>query len=367
MTRIDRRRFLKAAGLTAVAGCSGPSRTGPLAGRTLTVFVYSGLDRIFREQFAEPFERQTGATVLIDAGWWDAIGKLKASPAGEPAYDLVLTDATQGIPAIKAGMFRQLDFNRIPRLRDLAPAVIDNRIVADRYGVTFPESAMSLTWDRRAVPDGLSDWGDLLRGDLSGKLSLYNSLYFSLYTFACMKAAADGRQGTAHQLVSEDLPAVLDYAKRERDRVRVWWPTGPKMTQDLLLGNFAAGNAHSVTMLQSAPEKPNVIGFTTPTADRAYVQLMWVVPADTPNGDLAESAIDFILRHDVQAALARRGAGTGHLAAATEVAAENRDWAATYPHTANDFDGMRYFPYDTYLDHWDEIIAVWEREILRSS
>ena len=367
MTRVDRRGFLRAAGVAAATGCSGPARSGPFAGRTLTVFVYSGLDRIFREQFAEPFSQQTGATVLIDAGWWDAIGKLKASPAGRPAYDLVLTDATQGGPAVKAGMFRQLDLGRIPNVKNLAPSAVNNPIAAERYGVTFPESAMSMAWDRRQVGDGLSDWGGLLRSDLAGKLAFYNSFYFSLYTFACMKAAADGRPGTAHDMVTNDLPGVLDYARRERGRVRVWWPTGPKMTQDMLLGNFAAGNAHSVTMLQAAPEKPGVIGYATPAADRAYVQLMWAVPADTPNADLAETAIDYILRRDVQAAISRRGAGTGHPEAAAEVAAANPGWAATYPHTPAGFAAMRYFPYDTYLAHWDEIVAVWEHEILRSS
>ena len=152
-----------------------------------------------------------------------------------------------------------------------------------------------------------------MRPELSGKLSFYESFYFSLFTFACMKAAADGKPGTAHRMLTENLGAVLDFAKRERGRVQFWWPTGSKMLQDLLQGNFAAGNGHSVTMLQSAKEKPEVLGFTTPESDRVYAQLMWVIPADTPNAELAESAIDFLMSQDVQVALARQGAGTSHV------------------------------------------------------
>jgi spermidine/putrescine-binding protein len=370
--RPTRRQFLRAAGTGAVGlglgGCGSPPPppgAGDFRGQTLTIFVYSGLDKIFQEHFAEPFQARTGAAVVLDAGWWDAIGKLKASPKGQPAYDLVLTDATQGYPAIKAGMFRQIDLDKVPNRRALAPVVLDNWVARERYGVTFHESAMTLAYDRRQLPREPAGWGDLLRDDLRGKLSLYDSLYMSLYTFACMKVAAEGKPGTAHAAATADLGGVLDFARRERDRVRFWWPTGTKMIQDLLQGNFAAGNAHSVAVLQSVKEKPEVIGFTTPDADRAYVQLMWVIPADTPNAELAEVAIDFLLSKDVQTAIARRGAGTSHVEAAKEVAAADPAWAKTYPSTEEQFRTLRYFPYDAYFKDWEHIKKVWEEEVLR--
>lgn len=333
--------------------------------QSLTVFVYAGLDAIFQERFADPFEAKTGVKVVLDAGWWDAIGKLKASPKGRPVYDLVLTDATQGYPAIKSGMFRQLSFDRIPNHKSLAPSALDNWVAKERYGVTFHESAMTLVWDRRQLAREPAGWGDLLLPDLNGKLSFYDSFYFSLFTFACMKAAADGKPGTATSLLNEKMGAVLGYAKRERERVRSWWPTGGKMLQDLLQGNFAAGNGHSVTMLQSAREKPDVLGFVVPDADRVYAQLLWVVPADTPHAEIAESAIDFLLSEEVQIALARSGAGTAHREAARRVAAEDPVWARTYPSTVEQFQALSYYPYDAYFKDWDGIRKVWEEEVLR--
>jgi spermidine/putrescine-binding protein len=371
--QVDRRSFLRAAvtvvGAGQLGGCSKPAPPagGGFRGRTLTVFVYSGLDKIFQEHFADPFEAQTGASVVLDAGWGDSIAKLKASPKGRPAYDLVLTDATQGYPAIKGGMFRQLDFGRVPNHKALAPGALDNWVAKERYGVTFHESAMTLAWDRRQVAAEPAGWGDLLRDDLKGKVALYEWFYMSLYTFACMKAAAAGKPGTAHRLVTDDLGGVLDFARRERDRVRIWWPTGTKMLQDLLQGNFAAGNAHSVGVLQAGKEKADVLGFTTPEADRAFVQLMWVVPADTPNADLAEAAIDFLLGKDVQVAMARRGAGTSHVEAAKAVAAEDPVWAMTYPSTDEQFRTMRYFPYEAYFKDWEHIRKTWEQEVLRKT
>ena len=358
---LSRRGFLATAATGLMAG--GCRRQQ----RSIIVFVYAGLDRIFQEHFAEPFEAQTGVKVVLDAGWWDAIGKLKASPRGKPAYDLVLTDATQGYPAIKSGLFRQLNFDRIPNHKALAPVVLDNWVVKDRYGVTFHESAMTLVWDRRQLATEPATWGDLLRTELSGKLSFYDSFYFSLFTFACMKAAAEGKAGAAHRMLSKNVTEVLEYAKRERGRVRFWWPTGTKMLQDLLQGNFAAGNGHSVTMLQSIKEKPEILDFTTPEADRVYAQLMWAVPADTPNASLAETAIDFLLSQEVQVALARCGVGTSHQEAARVVAAENREWARTYPSTEQQFRSLQFYPYDAYFKDWDGIRKVWEEEVLRKA
>jgi putative spermidine/putrescine transport system substrate-binding protein len=362
---LSRRQFLASA--LATAGCGRSAPTGEHRGRSLTVFVYSGLDKIFETHFVAPFREKTGANVTLDAGWWDAIGKLKASPKGEPAYDLVLTDATQGYPAIKGGMFRQLDFNRIPNHKALAPVALDNWVAKDRYGVTFHESAMTLGYDPKQTKlDPPTTWGDLMRDDLRGKLSLYNTFYFSLYTFACMKAAAEGKPGHASKLINDDIGSVLTFARKERERVRFWWPSGPKMLQDLTQGNFAAGNGHSVTFLQAIKENPGV-GFITPAADRAFVQLMWVVPADSPNAELAEEAIDFLLRQDVQAAVARAGMGTSHAAAAEEVANTDHLWSRTYPHTTLDFQQMRYFPYEAYFKDWDGVTKAWENEVLKTA
>src|SRR5262249_21640731 len=119
----------------------GTSGKKPYAGQTLRVFIYSGAwEKTFRESFVPRFQAMTGATVVPDPGWWDSIPKLKASPPGQPAFDLVLTDATQGYPAIREGMFQKIDMNRIPNKTKLAQSVLNNWVHNDGYGIPFPES-----------------------------------------------------------------------------------------------------------------------------------------------------------------------------------------------------------------------------------
>jgi spermidine/putrescine-binding protein len=370
MARLTRRRFLLAAaggaaGFAAGCGRQGDQRRGPFAGEELRIFVYAGgHEKTMRKVFVPRFEAATGATAILDPGWWDAIPKLKAAPASRPPYDLLVTDATQGFPAAREGLFRQLNLAHIPNHNNLAPAVLDHWIFRDRYGVTFPDSVMTLAYHRDAVTPPPTSWADLLRDDLRGKLGLYNSFYMSLYTFACMKVASAGKPGTAHAAVSDDLDGILRFAKENRDRVKFWWPTSTDMTLGLVHRDCAAGNMHSPEMLQALRQEPK-LGAVVPAADRAFVQLFWAIPAGTTKAELAEAAIDLIFSTEMQVEFARRGSATAVLPAAQTLAAEDPLWKSLYPHTEDQFRTLRYYPYDAYFEHWDDIERIWTREIMR--
>jgi putative spermidine/putrescine transport system substrate-binding protein len=347
----------------AAAGVGAAAGTGD---RTLRVFIYSGSwEKTFREQFVPGFQARTGATVIPDPGWWDSIPKLKASPPGQPAFDLVLTDATQGYPAIREGLFQKIDLDRIPNKAQLSPAALDSWVVHEGYGITFPESVMTLGYHRELVSEPPTSWGDLLREEYSGVLGLYNSFYMSLYTFACMKVAAEGKPGAAAAEVAGNLQGVLEFARQQRERVKYWWPTSTDMALNLSQKNCALGNMHSPDML-SAMRSKRELGAVVPAADRAFVLLMWVIPAGTPNKGLAEDAIDYLLSEEMQAAFARNGSATPVLSVARSTAERDPFWGSIYPSTEAQLRELQYYPYDAYFKDWDGIVAAWDREVLRA-
>jgi len=364
--RLTRRRFLRRAASAAIltAGCGG--KNGDNGGQQLRIFVYAGgHEKTMREVFVPRFEAATGAVAVLDAGWWDAIPKLKASPPDRPPYDLVITDATQGFAAARDGLFRQLDLSRIPNHKNLTPSVLDHWIYRERHGIPYPDSVMTLAYHKDAVAKAPRGWDDLLRDDLRGKLGLYRSFYMSLYTFACMKAAAEGKPGTACTMVSKDLDGILKFARSHRDRVKLWWQTSTDMTMGLVHGDCAAGNMHSPEMLQALRAQPK-LGAVVPDADRAFVQVFWAIPAGTTRVELAEKAIDLIFSEEMQYEFAKRGSATAVLSAARRIAAEDPLWASLYPHTEEQLRALRYYPYDVYFEHWDDIDKFWTREVLRN-
>lgn len=370
MSLPSRRRFLRtSAGLAAgawLSGCGGqPSGAGPFAGQELRVFCYAGGHEVaMREVFVPAFEAATGARVSLFPGWWDGIPKLKAAPPDQPPFDLMISDATQGFPAAREGLFAQLSLDNIPNHKTLTPAAIDHWVFKERYGITYPDSVMTLAFHKGRVPDPPRRWADLLRPDIAGKIGLYNAYYMSLFTFACIRADADGKPGTAHDLLRTDLDGVLRFARENRRPVKLWWPTSTDMILALANGDCAAGNMHSPEYLQALREKSD-LGASVPDRDRAFVQVFWAVPAGTHRKDLAEKAIDAIFSEEMQLGFARKGSATAVPAVAARMAVEDPFWKQLYPHTPEQFAGLRYYPYDLYAEHSSHIADTWDRTVLR--
>jgi len=385
----SRREFLGWAGVAGAGlgmsalGCDKKSEapsvatTGPTsatsepkkkyAGQTLRLFIYSGVwDKTIREHFVPKFQAMTGATVIPDPGWWDSIPKLKASPPGKPAFDLVLTDGTQGYPAIKEGMFQPIDMSRITNKSAFAASALDNWVYKEGYGITFPESVMTLAYNKELVPFTPTGWGDLLRDEVKGKLGIYNSFYMSLYTFACMKVQKDRKPGTAAKWMADDLDGVIAFAKANRDRVKYWWPTSTDMALNLGQKNCAIGNMHSPDMLTALAKDPRLAA-VVPDADRAFVQFMWVIPKGTPNKALAEDALNYLIGEEMQTAFAENGSMTPVLSVAEKKAAKDPFWKSIYPCTQEQLAAVQYYPYDLYTKNWDKIVNAWDKEILRKA
>jgi putative spermidine/putrescine transport system substrate-binding protein len=384
--RTSRRGVLRAAGgLAALAAAGGligcqPTATAPASPtnapkpaakveppREFTMFVYSGLtERAYRDLFVPAFEAQSGVKVTLDPGWWDMAAKLKVSPTDQAPFDLVMTDPTQGFPGIRDGVFTKINLDRVPNARRFAPKVLDSWIYREGWGVPYVSSAMTLTWNTELLKTPLKSWGDLFSEGLRGEIMLFNSYYMSLHTFAAAKAALDGRPGTAHQLMESDLDGVFTFAREKREWVKFWWPDTAAAVQALLLNNVKAGNIHGNGLIKPLQEgKP--VDVVIPVEDRAYVQLFFLVPKNTRNVEMAENAINLIAGPDFQRSLADK---TGELSCnipdvAAEVAPSNQIWARVYPHTAQDWDNLSYYPYDAYDKNLDKIVNFWNREVLK--
>ena len=315
---------------TTAAGATTSSTAAlPFAGRTITLFVYSGLtENTFRDVFAPAFEKATGAKVVLSPGWWDSAAKLKASPDDQPPFDLIETDPTQGFPGIRDGLFQKIDLAKVPNAKSFAPQILDTYVYKDGWGVPFLSSAMTLCWHKELVPEGLKKWSDLFSDGLKGKIMMYNSYYLSLYTFAVAKVEMDGKPGTAKAEMENNLDGVLQFAKDKREWVKYWWPTTADGVNALLQKNVSAGNIHGNGLI--APIRDNKpVGFTVPDNDQAYVQLFFVVPKTTKNKDLAEAAINFFASEQNQRDF---GLKTGELSVnipsvAAEVAPKQNIWA----------------------------------------
>jgi len=371
---ISRRSILTAASAALATACGQPaarppgtSANRPFEGRSLTIFVYTGIwETWYRQLFVPAFEAETGAKVIVDAGWWDALPKLKIAPPDQPPFDLMLTDPTQFYPAMRDGLLGKINLANVPNAKRFAPKVLEAPVFKDGWGVPHISSPMTLAWDSEAIPGGLKSWGDLLEPPARGSFTVYGSYYMGLYTFAAIKAAREGKAGQARQMLESDLDGVLNYAKENRDAVRYWWSATPDAVQAFLGKNVVAGSVHGNGLLAPMRDK-KPLEFVIPEKDRAYVQLMWVMPKGSKNKDVAEAALNHITGSTFQWNLAAKsGELATHLPEASEqIGQQDKLWGRVYPSSAADWAGMQYYPYELYDKHDKKISDFWNREVLR--
>ena len=353
-------------GSNIMTGCKKQiKKEGPFSGKELNIFVYAGgHEQTMRNVFVPRFENLTGAKVTLHAGWWEGLAKLKTAPVNNPPFDLMICDATQGYPAIKEGLFAQLNLENIPNHKNLYSPTINNWVVHGKHGLTYPDSVMTLAYNKDLVQDPPSKWEDLVKPSLINKIGLYSSFYLSLYTFACIKAGAENRHGTAHEMINTNLDEVFRFARNYRDNIKLWWPTSNDMILALANKDVTAGNMHSPEYIKAMREK-NTLGASVPINDRAFVQVFWAIPAESKNKKLAETAINELFSEEIQLEFSRRGSATSLLTVAETMAKEDPFWKTLYPHTKDQFGSLQYYPYETYSKNWKEISEIWDRTILR--
>ena len=376
--RAKRREFLQqgvglAAGL-AIPALTAPSRAAAqsrqsgrdFAGQTLTALVYSGInENTWRKHFVQPFEEATGAKVVIDAAWTEGIAKLKTAPSNQAPFDILMTDPTQGYPAIDEGLFRKIDLKNVPNLQKFHKRILAGRVYDEQWGVPFISSAMTLAWNTETFPNGLESWSQLLEGPARGSMMLYSQYYMSLYTFAAMKAAKDRAVGKAAEMMMNDIDGVLRFAKENRDAVKYWWPSTADAVNALVRKNVIAGNIHGNGLLAPMRDKKPIDG-RIPPGDVAYVQLFLVSPKNVKNPALVEAGMNYFCSEGFQRASAETGELPANIPAIAQAYGQkDKIWATAYPDTPAEFDQLQYYPYDAYFKHLDKIKTTWEREIIR--
>lgn len=337
-------------------------------GQEITLLVYSGLtETLYREFFVPQFEFLSGASVTIDSAWTEGIARLEAAPTDNPPFDLVLTDPTQGLPAGEQGLFQQFEVDRVSNAaQNFHPNLLDATIYKEGFGIPFHSSAMTLATNTELAPEPFTTWNELLTRTPDRGFMLYNLSYMSLYTFAEMMAEAEGLDpGMGVALLEDDLDGVLAFAAANGDKVSYYWPSTADGVNALVNGEVAAGNIHGNGLLAPIEEGAPVTGTIPPGTD-AYVQLFFAVPQNVRNLELSLAALDHICSRPFQRALAQSGEYSCAIPdIAEDYAEQDPAWAEAFPSTAEDFDNLRYYPYDVYAANADKIADVWDNDVLR--
>ncbi len=342
----------------------------PHDGKVLSVFTYAGAyESTLKTHLIKSFEERTGARVKLDAGWWDMLPKLKASPPGAPVYDVVLTDPTQGFPSITEGLFEHFDPVNVPNAKKCPERMQDNWIQSKAWGVNLIGNPMVIGMHTELVKDMPQHWHDLLRPDLKGKLSMYDAPYMSLFTYAQIKAGAEGRPGKGTEELKKSLDDVLRYAKENREINRLWWNSTGDFMGKLLQKEISGGVVHGTGPFGAEVEgKP--VKSIIPSEGTAYVHLFWSLTKGSKVKSLAEEWLNDLYSVEFQTKWGSVGKLPANNMDAAPLAGQESDFYKRFlPTKKEDFAAVAFYPYDVYFEgnNWSKINDFWTREVVRKS
>lgn len=298
------------------------------------------------------FERETGANLLIENGWGQETAKLLISPADQPPYDVMIAAPFAVYALIRRGYFQKLDFGKIPNARRFHSAALRNWVHQEGWGLTWPDALHTGIYNIKATAKPNS-WSEVL----DRRPGLYRAPYMSMYTFA-----AAMYPGRAAEAIRNDFDGVFAYAREQRSKISYWWGTSPDMAFNLLQGNVAVGNIHSVDTFGLLRQNKALDIFLT--ADRAHFLATWLVPRGTRYRELAHEFINRFAAPEFQRAYAAAGFPTPIPEIAQEQAARDALWQRVNPHREEDFARLQYYPYDTYSRHWEDMTSRWNQQVL---
>ena len=214
-----------AAVILAAATAVGAQQPPQLQGQKVTVANFGGsLQQAIKDSWADPFERATGAKVVLDSP--NPKSKLKAQvDAGNPSWD-VFTDDAAYVTEHCGTLFEKVDTSKF------VAAGIDKRYVSNECGV--PSGIISYVFAynedkfRANPPKGWSDFYDLQK--YPGKRAIYNSVLTGILESALL---ADG-------VPADKLyPIDLDRAFRKLDTIKpnIVWTQSTGALTDAFVNN----------------------------------------------------------------------------------------------------------------------------------
>lgn len=277
--QIDRRSFLKAAGMLAALPLAMRSGIGWAQDRPVIIVNWGG-DAIdaYRQAWTDSFTRETGIPVRID-GSGPTEGAIRAQLAsGRPSWDVVDAEPFTSLTLGREGLMRPLDFNTIERSKV-------NEEFATEFGVAGYLYSYVIAWDKERFDSAPQTWADFWNVErFPGKRTMYK------WMNGVLEAAllADGI--AVEDLYPLDVARALDKLDELRPHILAYWGSGAESQQLFLDREVSIGQIWNTRAIVLDRDTEGRVGWHYDNA--CVTPSSWAVLGDNPAG--AEPAMRFI-------------------------------------------------------------------------
>ncbi|WP_282076961.1 ABC transporter substrate-binding protein [Epibacterium ulvae] len=249
------------------------------------------------------FTEETGIEVRsiaqpADQAWLTQL--TNAARAKKAPADLSLVADEVFIRGQSIGLWANLNAADIPNTATLMGGFTKQNESGDLNAVGALTWFTTFVTNTDASPDAPTSWSDLWTRDWSGKLGLTSNSNSGLIEATAL-TFFDGYETME---TSEGLEKIIAKIAELKPQVQLWYRDEGQFQQSLEAGELAGGlYYHDVTILSAADGRP--VASTFPQEGGILGDAYWIVPRDSKNVDAAEKFINYMIRPDIQAKLAR--------------------------------------------------------------
>jgi spermidine/putrescine-binding protein len=276
----------------------------PFEGRTLTVAAWSGpYARSFEEQIVPAFEAASGAKVQIVEEWGEIVDKIISAPADAPPFDVTVGEGYVMCYGLANDAFQKVRWDEISRKDQIFPAFMSadevDRCEDDAYGVPFGYGYEVLGFRKDLLGFTPSSWADLWRPEVQGKIGLDQGFF----NYALAPAAfVEGIDPSSLSAEGPDADAV--FSRMKQLDVRLWYSSGAQLVNALKTGDVAIAEMYIEDAQRLKKEDPR-FDFVIPKEGAMGWVDYYLIVRGTPNEDLANAFLDFLLDPQIQTTFSR--------------------------------------------------------------
>lgn len=277
-----------------LAACAAPEAsptptTAPVVLRILNWDTYIDPDLLDR------FAAETGVRVEYStyASNEELLAMVQAAPN---SYDLVVPGDYMVPIMRRAGLLAPLNKANLPNLANLDPLFVSPAYdPANRHCVPYLWGTMGIGYNIAATGRPITRWADVFEPEFAGRVALLDGERYILGLTLL------GLGHSPNSTDPDEIAAARDFLRAHRDQIAALAPDDGQ--ERLRRGEVDLAFEWSGDMLQVMAENPN-LRYAIP----AEGSIIWTdnmcVLAGSPNQELAERFINFILEPEIGAALA---------------------------------------------------------------
>ncbi|WP_445158875.1 polyamine ABC transporter substrate-binding protein [Halomonas sp. E14] len=297
-----------------LAAALGSLTLATSAAQANEVRIYNWSDYIAPDTL-QRFTEATGIRVIYDV--YDSNEVLDAAMlAGRSGYDVVVPSNHYLTRQISAGVYQELDHDKLPNMANLNPELMDDLESVDpgsRYSIPYMWGTNGIGYNVDRVHAILGEeapvdsWALLFDPEITTALREGGCGISMLDSGDEMLSPAMAYLGLS-PLSEEraDLEAAGDLIAAVRDNITYFHSS--RYISDLANGDICVAAGYSGDIFQAADRAEEAgrgitIAYSIPKEGAALWFDMMAIPADAPNPDNAHAFINFILEPEIAAAI----------------------------------------------------------------